>query len=253
MIYGLYLSATGILANSYNVDVLANNLANSETVGFKRDLTLFRQRLTQAQQSNHAGDWSDPILEKMGGGLSVNPSVIDTQQGELEATGNPLDLGIDGKGYFAVKDANGTHLTRDGRLMVDGNGNLIMTNSRGSKVLDDQQRPIVLNPGAVASVGTDGSISQNGTTVGKVGLFDVPEPGKLTKNGSDELNYPEMAQIRAGTGQIRSQNVERANVDPTTELAELIEAQRQLEANANMIHYQDETLQSLVQDVGKIS
>ena len=253
MIYGLYLSATGVLANSYNVDVLANNLANSETVGFKRDTTLFRQRLTQAQMSNQAGDRSDPLLEKIGGGLAVNPTVINMQQGELESTGNPLDLGIDGKGYFAVKDASGTHLTRDGRLMVDGNGNLIMTNSRGSKVLDDQQRPIILYTGAVASVGSDGSITQNGTTVAKVGLFDVPEPAKLTKAGADELNYPDIGQIRPGTGQVRSQSVERTNVDPTTELAELMEAQRQLEANANMIHYQDETLQSLVQDVGKIS
>ena len=85
MIYGLYLSASGILANSYNVDVLANNLANSESVGFKRDMTLFRQRLTQAQLERKAGDWSDPLLEKIGGGLAVNPTVVDTQQGELES------------------------------------------------------------------------------------------------------------------------------------------------------------------------
>jgi flagellar basal-body rod protein FlgG len=252
MIYGLYLSATGILANSYNVDVLANNLANSETVGFKRDRTLFRQRLTRAQLINRP-DQSDPLLEKMGGGLAVNPTVIDTQQGELESTGNPLDLALDGKGYFAVKDATGTHLTRDGRLMVDGDGNLIMANSRGSKVLDDQQRPITLNSGQTASIGIDGSIMQSGTTVAKVGVFDVPNPAKITKDGADQLNYPDMANLRAGTGQIRSQSVERSNVDPTTELADLMEAQRQLEANANMIHYQDETLQSLVQDVGKIS
>jgi len=253
MIYGLYLSATGILANSYNVDVLANNLANSEAVGFKRDMTLFRQRLTAAEQSHRAGDWSDPILEKMGGGLAVNPTVIDTQQGELESTGNPLDLGIDGKGYFAVKDASGTHLTRDGRFMVDPNGNLIMSNSRGSQVLDDQQQPIVLSSGATASVGTDGSITQNGAIVSKLGLFDVPDQAKLTKDGADEMNYPDLTDLRAGTGQMRSQTIERANVDPTTELAQLMEAQRQLEANANMIHTQDETLQQLVQDVGKIS
>jgi flagellar basal-body rod protein FlgF len=252
MIYGLYLSATGILANSYNVDVLANNLANSETVGFKRDLTLFRQRLTRAQLTNRP-DQSDPLLETMGGGLAVNPTVIDTQQGELESTGNPLDLALNGKGYFAVKDASGTHLTRDGRFMVDGNGNLIMANSRGSKVLDDQQRPITINATATASVGIDGSITQSGSTVAKVGVFDVPTPAKITKDGADQLNYPDMANLRAGTAQVRSQSVERSNVDPTTELADLMEAQRQLEANANMIHYQDETLQALVQDVGKIS
>jgi flagellar basal body rod protein FlgG len=253
MIYGLYLSASGILANSYNVDVLANNLANSESVGFKRDMTLFRQRLTAAQESHKAGDWSDPLLEKMGGGLSVNPSAIDTSQGELESTGNPLDLGIDGKGYFAVQDATGTHLTRDGRFMVNPSGELVMSNSRASKVLDNQQRPIVLTAGQLATISADGKISQEGSTVGTVGLFDVPDSQNLTKDGADELNYPNIAGLQAAAGAIRSQTIERANIDPTTELAQMMEAQRDLEANANMIHYQDETLQSLVQDVGKIS
>lgn len=253
MIYGLYLSASGILANSYNVDVLANNLANSESVGFKRDMTLFRQRLTQAQIEHKAGDWSDPLLEKMGGGLSVNPTVIDTQQGALESTGNSLDLGIDGKGFFAVKDAAGTHLTRDGRFMVNASGELVMNNSRASKVLDSQQQPIVLSVGAATSIETDGSVKQNGKAVGKVGLFDVSDTTKLTKDGADTLDYPDMTHLRAGTGLMHSAMVEQANVDPTTELAQLMEAQRQLEANANMIHYQDETLQMLVQNVGKIS
>ncbi len=253
MIYGLYLSASGVLANSYNVDVLANNLANSESVGFKRDMTLFRQRLTATQQQHKAGDWSDPLLEQIGGGLSVNPSAIDTQQGELESTGNALDLGIDGKGYFAVKDASGTHLTRDGRFMVDADGKLVMTNSRASKVLDTQQRPIVLSVGTATSIGSDGSVTQNGKAVSKIGLFDVPDKTKLTKDGADTMDYPDMTDLRAGAGQMRSEMVERSNVDPTSELAQLIEAQRQLEANANMIHYQDETLQQLVQDVGKIS
>jgi flagellar basal body rod protein FlgG len=128
-----------------------------------------------------------------------------------------------------------------------------MSNSRASKLLDAQQRPIVLTPNELAQIAPDGKITQAGSTVANVGLFDVADPTKLTKDGSDELNYPDIADLQAADGSMRSQTVERSNVDPTTELAQLMEAQRDLEANANMIHYQDETLQSLVQDVGKIS
>src|SRR5258707_1309885 len=136
MIYGLYLSAAGLISNSYRQDVLANNLANSETTGFKRNLAFFKERPTALQERNRAGDWSDPTLEQIGGTL-------------------------------------------------------------------------------------------------------------LSYTGADALH--------AGAGTVRSEFLEHANVDPTNELTELMDTQRQLEANANMIRYQDQTLQRLVNDVGKIS
>src|SRR5687768_1897415 len=102
MIYGLYLSATGIMTNSYRQDVIANNLANSETVGFKRDVALFKERLTQAQEQRIKGDWSNPLLEGIGGGTLAAPTIVDSTQGELEPTGSPLDVAIEGKGYFTV-------------------------------------------------------------------------------------------------------------------------------------------------------
>ena len=253
MIYGLYLSATGVLANSYHIDVLSNNLANAETVGFKRDLALFRERLTQNQESHHSQDWSDPILEKIGGGLAVNPNLIDQQQGELEQTGNALDVAIQGNGYFAIKSGTGTHLTRDGKFLLNEKGELTSADSKGAQVLDDKQQPIVLKPGTAITIGTDGTVQQNGQSVAKLGYFDVPDPSQLKKSGMNLLEYPELGQLRPGTGRLQSEFVERANVDPSSELAQLMESQRQLEANANMLRYQDETLQSLVNTVGKAS
>jgi flagellar basal body rod protein FlgG len=253
MIYGLYLSATGVRASSQNIDVLANNLANSETVGFKRDLTLFRQRLTAKEETNQAGDWSDPVQEGIGGGMYLNPTLIDSQQGELEQTGNPLDVGIQGDGYLAVKKGDAVHLSRDGKMMVNQNGELVLANSSGARVLNAQQQPIVLQPGLPASIGSDGSITQGGNTVGQIGLFNVSDPTKLVKQGANLLDLPSDQSLAAGTGTFHSGYIERSNVDPASELAQLMAAQRQLEANANMIHYQDETLQQLVQDVGKIS
>ena len=86
MIYGLYLSASGVMASSYRQDVLANNLANSETIGFKRDLALFRQRPTAARE-NGRPNASDSIQEALGGGLYAEPTRVDRTQGEMEQTG----------------------------------------------------------------------------------------------------------------------------------------------------------------------
>src|SRR5689334_2619038 len=102
MNYGLYLSAMGVLANSQRQDVIANNLANSETIGFKKDLALFQQQRTEAQISGHRRQSND-LLEPLGGGLVPTGTTLDLSQGPIEATGNPLDVAITGDGYFAVR------------------------------------------------------------------------------------------------------------------------------------------------------
>src|SRR5262245_29805113 len=102
MIYGLYLSATGVLTNSYRQDVIANNLANAETVGFKKDLALFKERLTEAQQQRLAPNSINLGMEPIGGGVLASPTLVDSTQGELEPTGSPLDVAIEGEGYFMV-------------------------------------------------------------------------------------------------------------------------------------------------------
>src|SRR6185503_17635483 len=95
MIYGLYLSASGVLTNSYRQDVIANNLANSETVGFKRSLALFKQRRTEASETGQTG-LTDPRLEPLGGGMSALPTMIDHSQGSLEQSDGNLNVAING-------------------------------------------------------------------------------------------------------------------------------------------------------------
>ena len=143
MNYGLYLSASGVMANSYRQDVIANNLANSETVGFKRDLALFQERRTAFQERGGSG-WSDPLLEHIGGGILATPTVVDTHQGDLEPTANPLDVAIQGNGYFAVSDGQEKHLTRDGRFMMNSAGELILSTEQGNHILDEKGKPIKL-------------------------------------------------------------------------------------------------------------
>ena len=260
MIQGLYFSATGVLANSYRQDVIANNIANSETVGFRKDLALFQQRPTEAQ-SRGTPNATNRMLEGLGGGLFASPTLIDTTQGDLEPSSNTLDVAIEGTGYFKVDDAGKPRLTRDGRFTANKTGQLAMMSGTGQPVIDIQGRPIQLDPTLPASQTTidkqgfiiQGDGTPNRKVVGQIGLFDIADPSQLKKAGGNLMSFPETADLRPGAGQIMGGMVEHANVDPAIELSALMDAQRQLEANANMIRYQDATLARLVNDVGKIS
>lgn len=253
MIYGLYLSANGILANSHRQDVIANNLANSETVGFKRDLALFRQERTAARTRGLSiAMRSNPLLEPIGGGLNHARQATDLGQGPVESTGRPFDVAVHGKGYFAVRDGAGqTRLTRDGRFSRNVEGYLTMATT-GQQVLDEQLRAISVDGGPIA-IGKDGQITQHGQPMGKVGLFDVNDPSSLRKLGRTLMTAPDLERnLLPASGEIQQGAIENSNADATIELSQLMDAQRQLEANANMIRYQDQTLARLVNDVGKI-
>lgn len=255
MLYGLYLSATGVMTNSYRQDVIANNLANSETVGFKKDLTTFRERATAAQEQPGLLSQTNPSMEGIGGGTFAQPTTLDMTPGPVEQTGNKTDAAIEGSGYFTVDDHGKTRLTRNGQFMISASGDLITANGSNLNVLDSQGNPIKLD-GFLAnqtSIGQDGTISQDGKPIAKLGIVDVPDPSKLKNESGTLLSYPNPEQFIASASTIRGEYVENSNVDPATELSQLMETQRQLEANANMIHYQDSTLDKLVNTVGKVS
>ncbi|QOV91533.1 flagellar hook-basal body protein [Humisphaera borealis] len=260
MIYGLYLSASGVMSSSYKQDVIANNLANAETAGFKRDLPLFQQRMTEAEAARAGkgrSGWSDSILEGIGGGLLVSKQRVDTSPGTLEHTSAPLDVSIQGDGFFAVRAKSGTEanamaLTRNGQFMIDGEGYMVLGNDRGQRVMDTNRQPIrVTADGGPLHIGSDGAVSQGKELIGQIGVFNVDDTSKLQKMGGTLLGYSEPSGIRRVDSSMQAEFLERSNVDPTTELTDLMKTQRLLEANAQMIRYQDQTLGKLI-EVGKI-
>ncbi len=255
MLYGLYLSATGVMNNSYRQDVISNNLANAQTTGFKKDLAMFRQRNVASKEQAGKHGWSDPRLDRIGGGTFAEPTQLDMTQGSLESTGNTLDAAIEGRGFFTVDDHGQTRLTRNGQFLLDQEGNLITANGHNQKVLDPDGNPIKLD-GTLRGqtvIGQDGSIRQQDKFVAKLQIVDVPEPAKLKNEGATLLSYPDPKEYQPATGIVRGEFIENANIDSATELTALMDTQRQLEANANMIHYQDSTLDKLVNTVGRIS
>ena len=124
----------------------------------------------------------------------------------------------------------------------------------GQRVQSADGEPINLR-GQIASaveIGRDGTITAHGQPIGRLGVFDVPDSSQLVKQGGNLLSYSDAKKIIPIDPNLRNGFVERSNVDPATELTILMDAQRQLEANANMIRYQDQTLGRCVNDVGKI-
>jgi flagellar basal body rod protein FlgG len=140
--------------------------------------------------------------------------------------------------------------------MIDNDGFLISANGHNNKILDTSGNPIKLDPRLrdQTNVNIDGTIDQGSAIVAKLNVVDVPDQTKLKNEGATLLSYPDLATAATPSDSLlQGGSVERSNVDPTTELTSLMETQRLLEANANMIHTQDDTMDKLVNMVGKVS
>lgn len=257
MIYGLWRSAAGVMNATYRQGVIANNLANVETVGFKRDLALVQERRLAAQEMPTLARFSDPLFDKIGGGLLSSPTTTDKTQGIPETTNRPYDAAIMGEGYFVVEKDGVQRLTRNGNFMLDERGRLILADGSNGRVLSRDLSPIELNPLAETRFGSQGEVLQYGVPVSQLAIKRA-DPELLKKLGGHMFGFKdESAEVSALADAerfvVRGGALERSNVDPTVELTAMLQTQRELEANANMIRYQDQALGRLVNDVGRIS
>ena len=178
MNYGLYLAAGGAIDATLRQAVLTNTLVNSETVGFKPDMVFGQQRLPARLAAGSFGVGIDPqlMLEKLGGAPTLAPTQLDLTQGGLVATGNPLDLALNGQGFFVVQDGDGQlRLTRDVRFTMDANGPLVMANN-GMAVLDVRNRPIRLDRGLQVEINARGDVEHLRPVVATARLQPPPPP-----------------------------------------------------------------------------
>ena len=249
VIYGTYLSASGMAQATAEQDVIANNLANAETTGFKRLLTAFRQRDPQP-------DAPDP-LRRMTGGNVMLPSRVDVTPGTLDQTNNPLDVAILGNGFFEVSHADGqtggTFLARDGRLALNATGHLTLASDPNTRLLDAQGRPIQMPNGTQAgdvSIESNGDVvdRRTGTIAGRLRLALPQDNSSLAPVGGGLMSYGGTLRDAPETSvRLERGFVETSNVDPTRELTRLIEVGRLLETHANLIQHQDTALGKLIE------
>ncbi|HVS72420.1 MAG TPA: flagellar hook-basal body protein [Phycisphaerae bacterium] len=253
MLYGLYLSAAGLQAQEAKQAVISNNMANAETAGFKRDLAVMRSRLNEVHENGLMAAYRTPILEDEGGGVTIGSSV-DLSQGELKQTGNATDVALVGKGFFTVqgKDAGQKLLTRDGRFLVNNDGNLVTLDGRA--VLGTDGNPVQIKGTGPITIDGTGTISQGGAVVAKLGLADVNDPRQLVKIGDNLLAADDPQALRDVPAKtvVRQGRIESSGVDPMAEMVNMMEGQRAFDANAKMISYQDTMLQE-VNTIGKVA
>ncbi len=254
MTYGVWLSTAGMQVSDYRQSIMANNLANVDTVGFKSDLAVIQERAMESQTATGEHRFAHPILDGMTGGAWVQPTVHTFAQGAMEQTDNPLDVAIMGDGFLTVQDGSDTRYSRDGRMTLNPEGELVMVAGGGrARVLDSDGQAIRFDPdnSAKPSISNDGTIRQGEDIVAKLGIVDFADRSRLTKLGANLYH----SHGEAGTpsdSRVHNGYVELSTADPIKGLASMIEVSRAYEMNARMISLQDQTIGQAVSRVGRI-
>lgn len=259
MNYGLYLAASGTLANLYRMDVVANNLANSETAGFKPIMAGFRARDVATTEDGLGNLPSNRMLESLGAGLMLMPNRVSMRQGTPDVTRRPLDLCIQGDGFFVVQQGRGSdpssyRLTRDGRLSLNASGQLVHA-ATGLPVLDRDGRALTLSPNGEVSIDATGAVSQNGVRVGELQFVSLNDTTGLRARGDGLLSAPAavLARRSPATGEIIQGAVERSAVDPVRTTLDIASAERAVSSGTRMIQLHDQLMDRAINTFGRIS
>ncbi len=255
MLRSLYTAATGMEAQQLKMDVISNNLANTNTTGFKKVRAEFEDLLSETIRGGEAPDprgGTNPTPLQCGMGVRTGSTARNFGQGELLPTGNPLDLAIQGGGFFRVQRANGDYgYTRAGNFRADATGRLVTADG---DALDpeitfpaDTTAVTVRSDGTVLATGSTGNVPQE---IGQLQLYAFPNPGGLEAVGGNTLiQTPASGEPTAaapgtgGTGTLAQGYLEGANVRAVEEMIDMITTQRAYELNSNVIKTADQMLQ----------
>ncbi|MBZ5706022.1 MAG: flagellar basal-body rod protein FlgG [Acidobacteriia bacterium] len=258
MFRSLYTAASGMMAQQMNLDNIANNLSNSSTAGFRRRRLQFQDLLYQDLIMPGAAATQQTTVVaglQIGLGTRAAASEIVQMQGDYSMTGNPLDLTVQGQGFFQVTLPSGeTAYTRSGAFHLDAQGNVVT--SDGNPI-----EPSITIPNGATSItiGSDGTVSvttpgqQAAQQVGAIQLALFPNPGGLnsvgknlflatTASGDPILGTPGGSE---GLGTIEQGVLEQSNVNVVEEFVQMILAQRSYEANSRVVQAADQMFQTL--------
>jgi len=240
---GIYASGLGAMAQSARVDLVAQNIANASTPGYRRERAAFRLQLAGELRALRGA----PVLDRVH---------FDGNPGPLEHTGRPLDFALRSRGFFAVRDLAGgaVRYTRAGRFALDPQGRLVTADGL-AEVLDADGAGIALDPDRPAGVrlAPDGTLFQGEEEVGRLQVADFPDAGALRRHGNGLYENTGTSAPSLPSGLRLDQGyLEGSSVDPLSEMAEMIRALRALESNLQMIRFQDAVLERTVNEYGRL-
>jgi flagellar basal-body rod protein FlgG len=257
MTRGVYIAASGMLAEEQAQQVIAQNLANASTNGYKEDVPIYKS-FDENLISLCSGDTDmTQSIGVLGSGAEFQTALTDFTQGSLRETDNPLDIALTGNAYMAVQtQGNGTCYSRDGALTLDRNGRLVQLAS-GLPVLDTNRREIVAPPKAGdVKIDPDGRVTAGTQNVGQIGLFAMDitlGPHKIGDNliQTDTAPRPIDATRDPAAG-VRGGFLETSNVNLIREMVSMIAGLRAYEANEKVLQQQDDTQDKSVNQVGRV-
>lgn len=244
MPYGLYVSAEGAAAQSKRLEVIANNLANVNTVGFKRDLALFQARYAEATERGQDAPGSGSMND-LGGGIMMRATATDFGQGPLRETKVPTDLAISGPGFFQVRRGNERLLTRAGNFSLQPDGSLVTQD--GFPVLTADGAPAVIEPELPFSINQEGVLEQPGGGTLPLAIVEPRSLGDLAKAGENLFRpLAAVAPLDPAARHVKAGFLEQSSVKAASETMAMIETSRAFEANANLIRTQDQAIGTLL-------
>jgi len=278
MLRGIYNSASGMIAQQARIDVIANNLANTDKTGFKRDMTLFKafpdmiiRRLNDDGLGiTPAGSYDTmPYVGKLGTGVEVNEVFTQFSQGSLQRTENPFDLALEGQGFFTVNTERGERYTRNGTFTVNQEG--ILVNHLGYPVLGEngvirvQRNNFIINErgeiivNAALSLEPEDMIGLTSNdwvepvVIDRLKIVDFENIREIKKEGDSLFRETEFSGPPLPPGEIKILQgfLEKSNVNIVREMVDMIEVQRSYEANQKSIIAHDQTLGRLINEVAR--
>ena len=240
----LYVGLSRQMVLRREMDIVANNIANADTTGFKVE-----SLMTKEQPGPPAFTLQGPRPIKF---VAADGVARDFGQGGLHRTDGPLDLAIEGQGFFKITTKDGGRYTRDGRFRTDDTGRL--TTQAGQAVLDEGGGEITLDlqKGQI-TIATDGTVSQGAERVGKVGVYKFDTLSVLEKTGDNLLQNTSNSQPAPATeAKVRQGMLESSNVQPIVEITRMIEVSRAYEQVTRMMDSQAELTRNTITRMGRL-
>ena len=228
------------------MDVVANNLANMSTHGYKSGQMMFVEHLTKSKGG-------ESLLTPKLAYVRDIATMTDTKPGAIESTGNPLDVAIQGEGYFVVQTPEGEHYTRNGRLQLDNTGQLV--NQLGQPVLADGGAPLIFAPEDTEIViSQDGTVSTNNGELGKLRVVRFDNDQLLERTSGAQFTTTEGNPAQdVDDPTVLQGAVERSNVEPILEMANMITVHRAYDSVKSFIEREDERQRSMIRDMAGTS
>jgi flagellar basal-body rod protein FlgF len=237
------IAAAGLRARMESLDMLANNIANTSTGGYKGDGEFYTLFTSEAAKEDGSDPSTLPKIERLW---------TDFSQGSLEPTNNPLDMGLSGKGFFTVEGPSGPLYTRNGNFQVTSTG--VIATIDGYPLTQRGGQSFKADPNKPLDVSLDGNIRQGGQLLGQVNLVDFQDPSILVKQGNSYFRPTNnQTPTEATNVQVHQGKIEASNVNASQAAVRLVSVMRQFEMMQKAVSISGDMTKKAIEEVARVS